>query len=357
MARTSSAADGAARNHFHGGLGWIDRDGISRVSGSRPRTGSGSNVADRAYFTSVISTGKPYISEGLVTRGRPAPGRDHGCARRATRAAGSAACSPGRWSCASPATSQRAIDLGFGALVLIDRAGQQLTLASFAQAREHGACSRRIRKGDGVLGDTTGLNGGGGRVVAYANSIAAAAGRSRSTARARRSSPPRRGASCSSWSRSWSPPRSCSRSSAGRSRAHGARSPPSASRCAAGTSWRSRSARPSAAADVAAALGSSLATAFPRARVIVALQDDEAGRFGSGRSAAASRARRPAHARDRPRSRGSAIRLRLAASASRSREAVGTVVAPLDGDARCRRPGSVYALPMRLPDAAARSGR
>ena len=35
-------------------------------------------------------------------------------------------------------TNQRTTDLGFEGLVIIDRAGQQLTLTSFARAREQG---------------------------------------------------------------------------------------------------------------------------------------------------------------------------------------------------------------------------
>ena len=44
----SRVQDGRSATLFTGGLGWIDRDGNSRVSDTAP-TGSGVNVADRAY--------------------------------------------------------------------------------------------------------------------------------------------------------------------------------------------------------------------------------------------------------------------------------------------------------------------
>ena len=53
---------------FTGGLGWIDRQGVSRVSSNR-RTGAPPlSVADRSYFKAVVTTGDPFVSEGLVTR-------------------------------------------------------------------------------------------------------------------------------------------------------------------------------------------------------------------------------------------------------------------------------------------------
>ena len=154
---------------FTGGLGWLDRDGNSRVSDRFPK-GSGSNVADRAYFKAVKATGKPYISAGLVTRvgqrrvvimavpTRDASGKFSGALIGALQVRQST-------------TSQRANDLGFGGLVIVDRAGQQLTLSNFAKP-ENSSLLGRIRSGDGVLGDTTGLGGDKDRVVAFANSIA-----------------------------------------------------------------------------------------------------------------------------------------------------------------------------------------
>ena len=133
---------------FTGGIGWIDRDGTSRVSDRFPN-GSGSNVSDRTYFKTVMATGKPYISEGLVTRvGQrrvvimAVPTRDV-----AGKISGVLI---GALQLRQSGTSQRVSDLGFWTSSLIDRAGQQLTLASFAKP-ENAALLARIRKGDGVL--------------------------------------------------------------------------------------------------------------------------------------------------------------------------------------------------------------
>ena len=117
----------------------------------------------------------------------------------------------------------------------------------------------------------------------------------------------------------------------------------------------------SAAAEVSAALGSSLATAFPRAHVVVALQDDDAGRFtvwtfGGGdagpldrrhagarrdRSArlplarrSASRSRRPSAPSSRRSTRASAdARLGLRAAdalCSRAHDRLGDLLLPQD---------------------------
>ena len=52
---------------FTGGIAWIDRQGFSRIS-TNPRSGEPVSVADRSYFKAVVSTGGPFVSEGLVTR-------------------------------------------------------------------------------------------------------------------------------------------------------------------------------------------------------------------------------------------------------------------------------------------------
>ena len=273
--------------------------------------------------------------------GRPAPGRDHGGAdagrgrkaqRRADRGAGAA----------PVGTSQRTADLGFSNLVLIDRAGQQLTLASFGKP-ENTALLARIRKGDGVLGDTTGLNGGGGRVVAYANSVA-----------------PR-------WTIAFDRARSAVFASARRSFVIEMISIlVAAAIVLAIVGWAiARSRREiaaeqeqirrwdelgqslgeaSAAAEVATALGDSLATAFPRAHVVVGLQDDETGgfttwTFGGGDAGPVDR-RTPGLVEIARLGYLSRSPLRITQP-----EAVGTVLSPLD-ETLVPPPGSVYALPM-----------
>ena len=160
---------GAKRELFTGGLGWIDRNGISRVSGTNPR-GTQLSVSDRSFFKAVMATGRPFISEGLTSRvsklrvvvmavpTRDAKGRITGVL------AGAFELRP------SP-TNQRTTDLGFDGLVVIDRAGQQLTLRSFARP-ENTALVGELKKGDGVIADTRGLDGSADRAVAFANSKA-----------------------------------------------------------------------------------------------------------------------------------------------------------------------------------------
>lgn len=162
--------DGKAKS-FTGGIGWIDRQGFSRISSNRRPGVPAPTVADRSYFKAVVSTGAPFISEGLVTRSSAkrrvvimaVPARDER-GRLTGVLVGALELSP------SP-TDQRSIDLGFEGLVILDRARQQVTLASFARP-ENSLILPRIKSGEGVLSDVRGLNGGNGRVVAYANSKA-----------------------------------------------------------------------------------------------------------------------------------------------------------------------------------------
>jgi serine phosphatase RsbU (regulator of sigma subunit)/anti-sigma regulatory factor (Ser/Thr protein kinase) len=325
---------------FTGGLGWIDSNGNARVSDRYPN-GSGSNVTDRAYFKAVMTTGKPYISEGLFTKvGQrrvvimAVPTRD-----AAGKLSGALI---GALQVRQSGTSQRANDLGFEDLIVIDRAGQQLTLRSFAKP-ENASLLSRIRKGDGVLGDTTGLNGDGDRAVAFANSAA-----------------PR-------WTLALDRPRSSVLAAARRSFVIEMLSILVAAVIVLGiVGWAiSRSRREiaaeqeqvrrwdeltqslgaaEAADEVSTALGTSLATAFPRAHVIVALPDDDTGRFsvwtfGGGdagpidrRTAGLAEVARLAYLSRSP--------LRITQPA-----AVGTVLSQVTGRLTPE-PASIYGLPM-----------
>lgn len=154
---------------FTGGLGWIDRGGVLRVSDTRPR-GARVDLSDRSYVKVAISTGRAFISEGLTTRVdnrrvvvMAVPTRD-----RRGRITGVLT---GLLKLRISATNRRAIDLGYVGLAIIDRAGQQLTLASFARPANRDLLGR-IRRGEGVLKDTRGLDGSPDRAVAFANSKA-----------------------------------------------------------------------------------------------------------------------------------------------------------------------------------------
>jgi serine phosphatase RsbU (regulator of sigma subunit)/anti-sigma regulatory factor (Ser/Thr protein kinase) len=152
---------------FNAGIGWIDRDGNYRASNTTP-TGPGVDVSDRDYFKQVMATGAPYISNGLTTRlGKQqvvvvaVPTRDAGGKLTGLLAGASVI---------TPATGQnpQAAALGFENLVLLDSTGKQLTLPSFARAKNM-ALVEEIRSGEGVKAGVTGLDGGKDRVVGYAN--------------------------------------------------------------------------------------------------------------------------------------------------------------------------------------------
>ena len=156
---------------FTGGLGWIDRQGISRVSSNAAPPGQEPvSVADRTYFQQAVA-GKPFISEGITARRsnehivviavptKDASGQVSGVL------AGALLVNPSR-------TTQTSIDLGFKNLVVLDRLGQSV-LAGFNRPR-NAALAARLREPAGptgqVLGDTRGLSGSSGHVVAYATS-------------------------------------------------------------------------------------------------------------------------------------------------------------------------------------------
>jgi serine phosphatase RsbU (regulator of sigma subunit)/anti-sigma regulatory factor (Ser/Thr protein kinase) len=155
---------------FTGGLGWIDRQGLSRVS-TIPTKGPPISVADRGYFRRVVSTHAPYISNGLVTRSRhrrvvimAVPTFDaHGTLTGVLA---------GALNLQGIATSESATDLGYQGLVIVDRSGQELTSPVFARAENAALVSRMRKKKDEVLVDQRGLSNQGGRVVAYDTSPA-----------------------------------------------------------------------------------------------------------------------------------------------------------------------------------------
>ena len=154
---------------FTGGIAWIDRQGVSRIS-TQSSVGPPVSVADRSYFKAVVSTGAPFVSEGLVTRNAKPAGGDHGGADARQRAVG------------SPESSSGALELRrrrptSGRSTWASRASSSSTAPAPGDARElrppkNAAILPRIRNGEGVLADVRGLDGRAGRVVAYANSKA-----------------------------------------------------------------------------------------------------------------------------------------------------------------------------------------
>lgn len=153
---------------FTGGIGWIDRTGISRVS-SNPASRTGLNVSDRSYFKQVVATRKPYVSEGLVAR------RDH---RRIIVMAVPSLDAQGHFSGVVAGSlelrqsnnNRSSIDLGYQGLAVLDRKGDNIVLASLAHPTDAALLVRFHRDGRGVLTNVRGLDGSGGRVVAFASS-------------------------------------------------------------------------------------------------------------------------------------------------------------------------------------------
>jgi serine phosphatase RsbU (regulator of sigma subunit) len=153
---------------FPGGLAWIDREGKVRVSTNRIKPRPVADVSDRAYFSTAIRTGKPYISSGLTARTShrhviviAQPTRD---------AKGEITGVLVGTLLIKPATNnQRTIDLGYTGLAILDRENQ-LVLSDFAHPRSLVALRRFGKATSGVLSDAPGLDGSPGHVVAYARS-------------------------------------------------------------------------------------------------------------------------------------------------------------------------------------------
>ncbi len=151
---------------FNGGLAWIDRAGIPRVSTSSHTSGTLPDVSDRDYFATTIRTGQPFVSEGLTSRlshrqviamavpTRNAQGQVTGVL------VGTLLIRP-------PRSSQPTIDLGYAGLVILDRKNQSI-LFDFVHPRSLPAPARFGHATSGVLADTRGLDGSSGHVIAYA---------------------------------------------------------------------------------------------------------------------------------------------------------------------------------------------
>jgi serine phosphatase RsbU (regulator of sigma subunit) len=153
---------------FTGGLSWIDRTGEVRVSTNGLKRGPARNVSDRRYFTTVMRTGRPYVSAGLTGRVThrhviviAVPTRDAAGATTGVLA--------GTVLIKAPTNNQRAIELGYSGLAILDRENQ-LVLSGFAHPRSVVALKRFRNATAGVLDDVPGLDGRPGHVVAFAQS-------------------------------------------------------------------------------------------------------------------------------------------------------------------------------------------
>jgi serine phosphatase RsbU (regulator of sigma subunit)/anti-sigma regulatory factor (Ser/Thr protein kinase) len=155
----------ATGGSFAGGLGWIDRDGFLRTSSNTPLD-HGLNVSDRSYFRAVMATDAPFVSEGVTARRTrrqvivmAVP--THDAAGRVTGVlAGSLLVNAFQ-------ITDGTLDLGYTGLAVLDRQGRTV-LAGFARPRNV-ALQQRLRASQvGLLSDVRGLDGDDGHLVAYA---------------------------------------------------------------------------------------------------------------------------------------------------------------------------------------------
>ena len=152
---------------FNGGIGWIDLQGVSQVSSTASAT-RGLNVSDRSYFKAVVSTGKPFVSEGLISRRThkqiivmAVPTRD-ASGRLTGLLAGSLLTSP-------MGNSKASIDLGFAGLAILDRK-DHLVLSGLVRPQNSALLARLHNATVGTFSNTKGFSGASGHVVVFATS-------------------------------------------------------------------------------------------------------------------------------------------------------------------------------------------
>jgi anti-sigma regulatory factor (Ser/Thr protein kinase)/GAF domain-containing protein len=152
---------------FNGGIGWIDRRGFVRATDRQGEKRPG-RLSDRMYFQRAVTTRSPYVSAGLIGRTNKQPLIVVAVPTFASDGAvsgvlvGSILLSP-------PAGSTQILDLGSAGVQVIDRNGQ-LLLGGLLPVRNRALLASVRRQGAGVLQSTSGLDGRGDDVVAFATS-------------------------------------------------------------------------------------------------------------------------------------------------------------------------------------------
>ena len=148
---------------MNGGVGWIDLDGTVRVSTTS--TGRPVNVADRPYFRRVIRTGRPWVSEGIVSRQShlpvivtAVPTRDASGKLTGVLA--------GSLQLKTLSENEQTIALGYSGLAFVDRNGRDLFGGLRPIDPQLVAHSRKV--GHGVVAGTGGSDGKGRDVVGFA---------------------------------------------------------------------------------------------------------------------------------------------------------------------------------------------
>jgi anti-sigma regulatory factor (Ser/Thr protein kinase) len=148
---------------FTGGVGWVGRDGRLRASSQTPL--SKLDLSSRPYVRSVLTTGKPFITGGLIGLQNHSeiqvvavPTFD-AHKRISGLLAGSIMLKP------TP-ESKKAVDLGFGNLQVIDRNGRML-LTGLGRVTNRPLLERMRRESTGVENGGRGLDGSRNRVVVW----------------------------------------------------------------------------------------------------------------------------------------------------------------------------------------------
>ncbi|MGE5272521.1 MAG: SpoIIE family protein phosphatase [Verrucomicrobiota bacterium] len=152
---------------FNGGIGWIDRRGFVRAS-DRPRQRTPGRLSDRTYFQRAVGTRSPYVSAGIVGRTNNQPIIVVAVPTFGRSGAVSGVLA-GTILLESLARGTQTPELGFVGLQVIDRNGQ-LLLQGLAPVQNTSLVARIRREGSGVIQSTTGLDGRGDDVVAFATS-------------------------------------------------------------------------------------------------------------------------------------------------------------------------------------------
>ena len=218
---------------FTAGVGWIDLTGHQRAT-SDPGGPVQGSLAGRSYFTEALRTKKPVVGEAIVaTRSKRrlvvmgVPTRDERGRINGVLAGGIVL--------QQSTEDARTNDLGYEGLQVIDRAGQQVTRRNLERPANTALVARLRQAREGVMVDTSGLDGSSGRVVAFATSATPGwlAVIDQPTGVAFADAPARSSARCSS---SAPPPGSCSCCSAGRSGGRGGTCARAARRSRAGRS-------------------------------------------------------------------------------------------------------------------------
>jgi len=152
---------------FNGGIGWIDRRGIVRASDRLSQRNPG-RLSDRTYFQRAVTTRSPYVSAGIIGRADKQPLIVVATPTFAPDGSVSGVL-VGRILLTPPAGNTQLLNLGSAGVQTIDRDGQ-LLLDGLAPVQNTTLLERIRRERSGVIQSTSGLDGRGGDVVAFATS-------------------------------------------------------------------------------------------------------------------------------------------------------------------------------------------